>query len=330
MARLILERNKQVLRDFPFRKGSITIGRNRDNTIVINSPEISAYHARIDRKGVEYILTDLQSTNGSFVNGMDVVSHRLAHGDKISFGKHVFLFVGTAKDKLNEQKKKLDLNQTLIFGGPKKRKTSLKQENARKDVNVQKVQQRPLLRNLATISLCILATALGAAYMLGGKQTFTEWLAAFVASDTRNQHELRTTDSPNLGADTTSAGIAIVTKNVPAKPTSLPARVSAEPALYENDLSGNTYLQASQLQPGESSEEFENPNGDQSEGFDVSSLELEGIIWADNPRYSFAVINGFVVRLGTSFEGLNVTEIGRGYVVLQSSEVDSKIRLILR
>jgi pSer/pThr/pTyr-binding forkhead associated (FHA) protein len=330
MARLILERNKQVLKDFPFRKRSITIGRNKDNTIVINSPEISAYHARIDRKGVEYILTDLQSTNGSFVNGMDVVSHRLTHGDKISFGKHVFLFVGTAEEKINEQKKKLDLNQTLIFGGPKKRKTSFKQEEARKDVTVQKIHQRTLLRKCAPISLCIFVAALGAAYILGGKQIFTEWTSALVASDIRNEHELRATGSPSLGADATSTRIVTVTKNVPAKPTPLPASVSAEPALYENGLPADTYLQASQPLPGESSEEFENPDVDHSKGFDASNLKLEGIIWANNPRYSFAVINGFVVRLGRSFEGLTVTEIGRGYVVLQSSEADSKIRLILR
>jgi pSer/pThr/pTyr-binding forkhead associated (FHA) protein len=330
MARLILERNKQVLKDFPFRKGSITIGRNRDNTIVINSPEISAYHARIDRKGVEYLLTDLQSTNGSFVNGMDVVSHRLSHGDKISFGKHVFLFVGTEKEKISEQKKKLDLNQTLIFGGPKKRKTSLKQEEARRDVRVQEVQQRTLLRTFAPISLCIFIAALGAVYMLGGKQIFTERISALVASDIRNQRESRTTGSPDLRADGTDVGIATVTKNVPAKPAPLPASVSAEPALYENDISADTYLQAPQLLPGENSEEFEDANVDYAKGFDASSLKLEGIIWANNPKYSFAVINGFVVRLGRSFEGLTVTEIGRGYVVLQSSEVDSEIRLILR
>ncbi|MEJ2724390.1 MAG: FHA domain-containing protein [Deltaproteobacteria bacterium] len=330
MARLILEHNKQVLKDFPFRKGSITIGRNKGNTIVIDSPEVSGYHARIDRKNDEYILTDLQSTNGSFVNGLDVVSHKLTHGDKISFGKHVFLFVGTVREKADGQRKRPDFNQTMIFDRSKKRRIPFKRQTVRKNISVQKVERPSFFRKFALIYLAIFVVTLGGVSMLGEKQAFTEWISIFKASSTRNQHESRIVDSTTLETEATSAGGTAVRITVPAKPTSQQPAIAAEPALDKNDLLANRSEEDSQSLPAESTEEFRNAEVGYSKRYDVSGLKVEGIMWANNPKYSSAVINGLVVRLGRSVEGLTVTEIGRGYVVLQSSETDSKIRLVLR
>ena len=120
MARLILEHNSQVLKDHSCTKRNVTIGRHADNTIVLDDPLVSAYHARIDRKGVNYILTDLQSTNGTFVNNISIVSHILAHGDKIMIGGHAILFVGTELEKVYAEKEKLDLNKTVMRGIGKK------------------------------------------------------------------------------------------------------------------------------------------------------------------------------------------------------------------
>ena len=68
MARLILMFNKQVIEEYALMEESITIGRNEDNTISVDNLAVSGYHARIDKAGDDYILTDLQSTNGTFVN----------------------------------------------------------------------------------------------------------------------------------------------------------------------------------------------------------------------------------------------------------------------
>ena len=103
MARLILEFNQEVLRDYPVRSRSITIGRQEDNTIVLDNPRVSSYHARIDRAASDYILTDLQSTNGTFVNNDNVVSQKLLHGDRIRIGEHILLFVGTEKAKVEAE-----------------------------------------------------------------------------------------------------------------------------------------------------------------------------------------------------------------------------------
>ena len=96
MARLILVFNKQVIRDYPFAKESMGIGRSEQNDIVIDNLAVSGFHARIDKIGDTYILTDLQSTNGTFVNDKKVVSHKLQHRDKVMIGKH-FLFVAMSK-----------------------------------------------------------------------------------------------------------------------------------------------------------------------------------------------------------------------------------------
>ncbi len=132
MAKLILTFNQQVIKEYPFAKDSITMGRQEDNTIVIDNLAVSGYHAKIDKFGGEYILTDLQSTNGTFVNDEKVVSHKLSHGDNIVIGKHVILFVATEKEKLEGEGKdrKLPLDKTMVLDTAKQRGLLAKQRVA--------------------------------------------------------------------------------------------------------------------------------------------------------------------------------------------------------
>ena len=71
---------------------TLTIGRLDDNDIVIENLAVSGRHAKIDTVGEGYLLTDLQSKNGCFVNEKLVASHWLNHGDKVSIGKHILQF----------------------------------------------------------------------------------------------------------------------------------------------------------------------------------------------------------------------------------------------
>jgi pSer/pThr/pTyr-binding forkhead associated (FHA) protein len=130
MAKLILTFNKQVIREYAFNKDSITVGRNEDNTIVIDNLAVSGFHARIDRTGSDYILTDLQSTNGTFVNDQKVTSHKLVHGDNVVIGKHVILFVSAEGDKVDEAAKdiKLPLDRTVVLDTVKQRELLAKQQ----------------------------------------------------------------------------------------------------------------------------------------------------------------------------------------------------------
>jgi pSer/pThr/pTyr-binding forkhead associated (FHA) protein len=64
----------------------ITIGRSPDNMIVINDPSVSTHHARLQRAGETYRLQDLDSTNGTRVNGIPVAETGLRFDNRIQFG----------------------------------------------------------------------------------------------------------------------------------------------------------------------------------------------------------------------------------------------------
>jgi len=134
MARLILMFNKQVVKEYPIMKDGITIGRTEDNTIWIDNLAVSGYHARIDQAGSDFILTDLQSTNGTFVNDKKVSSHKLVHGDNVIIGKHVILFVAFQKGKGGEpDSKQVDLDSTMMLDTAKQKELLSKQrEEAKK------------------------------------------------------------------------------------------------------------------------------------------------------------------------------------------------------
>lgn len=67
--------------------GLITIGRKEGNTIILKDPYISSHHARIYKDEAEYIIEDLGSTNGTYLNGNPIVNKAfLDVGDIIKLG----------------------------------------------------------------------------------------------------------------------------------------------------------------------------------------------------------------------------------------------------
>src|SRR5438132_7938044 len=64
----------------------ITIGRGPDNTIIISDPSVSTHHAQLQLAGETYRLKDLDSTNGTRVNGIPVTETMLHLDDRIRFG----------------------------------------------------------------------------------------------------------------------------------------------------------------------------------------------------------------------------------------------------
>jgi pSer/pThr/pTyr-binding forkhead associated (FHA) protein len=93
MPNIQLKFKNKTLENYPVRKGySLLIGRKKNNDIVIENLAVSSHHAKIDSVGDEFVLIDLQSKNGSFVNEKLITSHWLKPGDVISIGKHVLVF----------------------------------------------------------------------------------------------------------------------------------------------------------------------------------------------------------------------------------------------
>jgi predicted component of type VI protein secretion system len=91
MAGLTLHREDGVFKRYPL--GSmVTIGRLPDNTVVIDNPAVSSHHACVFRDGEAFVVEDLQSTNGTFVNSTRVVRETLHHGDVVLVGQHRLVF----------------------------------------------------------------------------------------------------------------------------------------------------------------------------------------------------------------------------------------------
>lgn len=77
---------------YPLEGDQLTIGRDSTNGVAINDPEVSRRHARLTFQGGKYVLEDLGSTNGSFVNGQRLSGpHVLKAGDVVAFGEQIVL-----------------------------------------------------------------------------------------------------------------------------------------------------------------------------------------------------------------------------------------------
>ena len=70
----------------------VTIGREEGNTIQLNDERVSRYHAKIQTDHENVVLTDLESTNGTKVNGEDVQLRNLRFGDVVQVGRTVMVF----------------------------------------------------------------------------------------------------------------------------------------------------------------------------------------------------------------------------------------------
>ena len=91
-SRLVMSEGPQPDQTFVLDRDRLTIGRDPNNDIVINDPQVSRQHARIRRQGGLTTIEDMGSTNGTFVNGMRLANpHTLAPGDSISLGDAVTL-----------------------------------------------------------------------------------------------------------------------------------------------------------------------------------------------------------------------------------------------
>jgi two-component system cell cycle response regulator len=74
---------------FPLAGAGCTIGRGQENALTVDDPGISRTHARIVHDGVAHVLEDLQSRNGTFVQGHRIVRCRLSEGDWVQLGPRV-------------------------------------------------------------------------------------------------------------------------------------------------------------------------------------------------------------------------------------------------
>lgn len=79
----------RIFRDLPT---PVTIGREEGNILRLNDERISRFHAKVQVDSEDFIITDLESTNGTRVNGTVVQIRRLRFGDRVAVGRSLLLF----------------------------------------------------------------------------------------------------------------------------------------------------------------------------------------------------------------------------------------------
>ena len=102
---LFVQQGPQVGQVLALNKSIITIGREADNDVVLESPQISRYHTRLTLQGGVYVVEDLGSTNGTFLNGQRVLRPTpVTTGDLIGVGETILLKVqGVAGETVVER-----------------------------------------------------------------------------------------------------------------------------------------------------------------------------------------------------------------------------------
>src|SRR5262249_48721272 len=74
-------------------RAPVTIGRGSDCELLVNDHSVSRLHARIAWDSGGYVVTDLESTNGTLVNKIRTPTHRLTDGDYLQIGKCIYRFL---------------------------------------------------------------------------------------------------------------------------------------------------------------------------------------------------------------------------------------------
>jgi predicted component of type VI protein secretion system len=111
MAKLILSMDGLVLKEIPLTKERMTLGRKPHNDIQIDNLAISGEHAAVVTILNDSFLEDLNSTNGTLVNGQPVKKHFLKNSDVIELGKYKLKYVA----EQTVQAESADFEKTMVL-----------------------------------------------------------------------------------------------------------------------------------------------------------------------------------------------------------------------
>ena len=103
-------------KSFPLDRDVITIGRSKDNVIVLEHPTVSGHHCHITREENRFILHDLESTNGTRLNSKEVAESKLRPKDLVQVGSVEFMFDAESTDA--EEMQSYAETQVEVARGP--------------------------------------------------------------------------------------------------------------------------------------------------------------------------------------------------------------------
>lgn len=98
MPKMIVSIDGAVIKELQLTRERTTLGRRPYNDLVIDNLAVSGEHAVFILEGDDVVLEDLNSTNGTYVNGKAVKTHKLDNGDVIEIGKYKIRYVGAQHD----------------------------------------------------------------------------------------------------------------------------------------------------------------------------------------------------------------------------------------
>jgi signal transduction histidine kinase len=108
MATLFVLQGRDQGKRHDLREAVQSLGRDGTNRLQLNDSEVSRRHAEVRKDDDGYLLVDLGSSNGCFVNGEQVTQRRLANGDRVQIGRTLLLF--TDADELSGPSLAHDVN----------------------------------------------------------------------------------------------------------------------------------------------------------------------------------------------------------------------------
>jgi pSer/pThr/pTyr-binding forkhead associated (FHA) protein len=103
--------DNQVLAEYNMTKERYTVGRLPDNDVRIDNPAVSGHHSLIINILNDSFLEDLNSTNGTYVNGKLIKKHALQHGDVITIGHHQLRF----SDQQTSETEQDEFEKTMVI-----------------------------------------------------------------------------------------------------------------------------------------------------------------------------------------------------------------------
>jgi pSer/pThr/pTyr-binding forkhead associated (FHA) protein len=107
-----------VLKEIMLDKGRVTIGRRPSNDVQINNLAISGEHAVVTTILDDSFLEDMDSTNGTLVNGKTIKKRVLHHNDVITMGKYTLKFLKETEDEKRAQEGRIDMNAGVAGQAP--------------------------------------------------------------------------------------------------------------------------------------------------------------------------------------------------------------------
>ncbi len=118
MAKVILKFKDALVKEIPLEKDLITIGRKAENDIAIDNQAVSGFHAKIFRDPEGYSIEDLNSLNGTFINGQRVGKSLLNNGDVVLVGVHTMEVVAEPRKGMDSTKDRIrgrSMDETMVI-----------------------------------------------------------------------------------------------------------------------------------------------------------------------------------------------------------------------